>query len=288
MDLRESSQQAGTHFSQKFAVEQILFEKKSQFQHICVFHNTGLGRVLVLDNIVQTTELDEFIYHEMFAHVPLFSHPNPKSVLIIGGGDGGLLREVLRHPSVETVDMVEIDADVVHACRKFMPFICRDAYEDPRSNLIIDDALVYIQETEKTYDVILCDSTDPTGPSEALFSSAFFDMCSESLNSGGIFVNQCGIPFLRGNHHHKVIDDLGLVFSEVAAYQTTVPTYSGGPMVFVMATKNSGVIDLPVETINTRYTAAEFKTLCYNPAVHKAAFALPEYMTDPLWLKLRG
>lgn len=275
-------------YSQKFLVKKILFEKKSRFQHIVIFQNEAFGRVLVLDGIVQTTQMDEFIYHEMFAHIPLFAHNKPASVLIIGGGDGGLLREVLRHDVVTEVDMVEIDEDVVNACNRYMPTISKDAYSDPRTNLVIADAMDFIKETTKKYDVILADTTDPVGPSEILFSEYFFKECCNHLHKNGIFVNQCGIPFLSQNNHRKVGSLLSDTFGHVAFYQAAIPTYIGGPMVFAIASNDINNIKPDLSYLKKKYSAWGKRTLCYSPEFHISSFCLPNYMNDPLWLKLRG
>ena len=184
-------------YGQSFIVDEILFESKTDHQHLIIFNNEQFGRVMALDGVIQTTEKDEFIYHEMLTHVPLFAHGNAKRVLIIGGGDGGILREVLRHPEVEHVTMVEIDQAVVDMCKQYFPKHSDGAFDDPRVNLVIDDGVDFIVNNTELYDVIISDSTDPEGPGEVLFSSRFYKGCKESLTEGGILATQNGVSFMQ-------------------------------------------------------------------------------------------
>ena len=189
-------------YGQSFIVDEILFESKTDHQHLIIFNNEQFGRVMALDGVIQTTEKDEFIYHEMLTHVPLFAHGNAKRVLIIGGGDGGILREVLRHPEVEHVTMVEIDQAVVDMCKKYFPKHSDGAFDDPRVDLVIDDGVDFIvnnalDQSSEPYDVIISDSTDPEGPGEVLFSSRFYQGCKNSLSDGGILATQNGVSFMQ-------------------------------------------------------------------------------------------
>ncbi|WP_257287757.1 polyamine aminopropyltransferase, partial [Endozoicomonas sp. SESOKO2] len=188
-------------YGQSFSVDEMLFEQKTEHQHLVIFNNKMFGRMMALDGVIQTTEKDEFIYHEMMTHVPILTHGNARRVLIIGGGDGGILREVLKHKNVEHVTMVEIDGAVVDMCKKWLPNHSAGAYEDPRAHLVIDDGINFVSDREKTpdgsFDVIISDCTDPIGPGEVLFSSEFYAGCKRLLKEGGIFVAQNGVCFMQ-------------------------------------------------------------------------------------------
>ncbi|CAK8744111.1 Polyamine aminopropyltransferase [Sodalis praecaptivus] len=183
------------HFGQYFTVDNVLYRETTGQQDLVIFENAALGRVMALDGVVQTTERDEFIYHEMMAHVPLIAHGNAKKVLIIGGGDGGMLREVSRHPGVEQITMVEIDAGVVTFCQKYLPSHNAGAFDDPRFTLVIADGVDFVSQSSEKFDVIISDCTDPIGPGESLFTSDFYQGCARCLNQDGIFVAQNGVCF---------------------------------------------------------------------------------------------
>ena len=184
-------------YGQRFSIDNMLHEVRTEHQHLVIFENARMGRVMALDGVIQTTEADEFIYHEMLTHVPILAHGAARRVLIIGGGDGGMLREVAKHKSVERITMVEIDAGVVEFCRQYLPNHSAGAYDDPRFKLVIDDGVNFVNQTDETFDVIISDCTDPIGPGESLFTSAFYEGCARCLNEGGIFVAQNGVCFLR-------------------------------------------------------------------------------------------
>lgn len=208
-----------TGFGQYFSVEKVLYREKTDHQDLVIFENPVLGRVMALDGVVQTTERDEFIYHEMLTHVPLLAHGQAKKVLIIGGGDGGMLREVSRHPGVEQITMVEIDAGVIEFCRQYLPNHSAGAYDDPRFKLVIDDGVNFVNQTGETFDVIISDCTDPIGPGESLFTSAFYEGCARCLNEGGIFVAQNGVCFLQQDEAVNSHAKLSRYFTDVSFYQ---------------------------------------------------------------------
>lgn len=241
-----------------------------------------MGRVMALDGVVQTTERDEFIYHEMMTHVPLLAHGAAKSVLIIGGGDGAMLREVSRHPEVEKITMVEIDAGVVTFCRQYLPNHSAGAYDDPRFTLVIDDGVNFVNQTQEKFDVIISDCTDPIGPGESLFTSEFYAGCKASLNENGIFVAQNGVCFLQQdeavNSHRK----LSHYFGDVSFYQAAIPTYYGGIMTFAWASDNPALRQLDTATLQTRFKAAGLTCRYYTPAIHTGSFALPQYLLNAL------
>ncbi|WP_300002181.1 polyamine aminopropyltransferase [uncultured Cedecea sp.] len=271
-------------FGQYFAIDNVLYHEKTCHQDLIIFENAAFGRVMALDGVVQTTERDEFIYHEMMAHVPLFAHGQAKHVLIIGGGDGGMLREVARHKTVETITMVEIDAGVVSFCRQYLPNHSAGSYDDPRFKLVIDDGVNFVNQTSQTFDVIISDCTDPIGPGESLFTSAFYEGCHRCLNPNGIFVAQNGVCFLQQDEAIDSHRKLSHSFQDVSFYQAAIPTYFGGIMTFAWASDNPGMRHLSSELIQARFHKAGITCRYYNPAIHTAAFALPQYLQNALSL----
>ena len=269
-------------FGQYFTVDKELYREKTAHQDLIIFENAAMGRVMALDGVVQTTERDEFIYHEMMTHVPLLAHGAAKSVLIIGGGDGAMLREVSRHPEVEKITMVEIDAGVVTFCRQYLPNHSAGAYDDPRFTLVIDDGVNFVNQTQEKFDVIISDCTDPIGPGESLFTSEFYAGCKASLNENGIFVAQNGVCFLQQdeavNSHRK----LSHYFGDVSFYQAAIPTYYGGIMTFAWASDNPALRQLDTATLQTRFKAAGLTCRYYTPAIHPGSFALPQYLLNAL------
>ena len=203
-------------------------------------------------------------------------------VLIIGGGDGAMLREVTRHKNVESITMVEIDAGVVSFCRQYLPNHNAGSYDDPRFKLVIDDGVNFVNQTSQTFDVIISDCTDPIGPGESLFTSAFYEGCKRCLNPGGIFVAQNGVCFLQQEEAIDSHRKLSHYFSDVGFYQAAIPTYYGGIMTFAWATDNDALRHLSTEIIQARFLASGLKCRYYNPAIHTAAFALPQYLQDAL------
>ncbi|ATM97153.1 spermidine synthase [Yersinia frederiksenii] len=270
------------NFGQYFSVENILYREKTEHQDLVIFENPVLGRVMALDGVVQTTERDEFIYHEMMTHVPLLAHGQAKKVLIIGGGDGAMLREVSRHKNIDQITMVEIDAGVVEFCRQYLPNHSAGAYDDPRFKLVIDDGVNFVNQTTEKFDVIISDCTDPIGPGESLFTSAFYEGCARSLNEGGIFVAQNGVCFLQQDEAVDSHNKLSHYFKDVSFYQAAIPTYYGGIMTFAWATQNPQLRQLDITTLQQRFAEAGLTCRYYNPAIHVGSFALPQYLLDAL------
>lgn len=263
-----------------FDIEEILYEGKSPFQDILIFRHAEFGRVLTLDGIVQTTEEDEYIYHEMLNHVPLLVHPNPKRVLVIGGGDGGSIREILHHPSIEKITMVDLDGQVVDLCRKYMPKLSNGAFEDPRVELLIGDGVAFVKECEEKFDVIICDSTDPFGPGKVLFSQEFYHDCAMLLTEHGILTTQNGVPYSNGTIITETHDALSPNFSHVRFYVAPVPTYIGGFMAFAFATNDPRNKKCSRRKLQKRLKQLDGSMRYYTPKIHKASFALPQYILD--------
>lgn len=266
--------------SQNFRIDKMYFEQKTEHQHLMIFHNAMLGRVMTLDGVVQTTELDEFIYHEMMAHVPIFAHGQARQVLIIGGGDGGMLREVLRHQDVEHVTMVEIDSAVIDMAKEFLPNHSAGAFDDERAHIVIADGMDYVRQTDDRFDVIISDSTDPIGPGEVLFTDDFYAQCKRILNTGGVMATQNGVPFFQIDEVKNTRQRMSAHFADQTFYSAAVPTYYGGIMTFAWGTDNTALRETTIEELQARYQKAGFKTRYYSPMIHQASFALPQYVQD--------
>lgn len=213
---------------QTFSNTETVYEEKSDFWDLIVFENPVFGRVLAIDGTIQLTEKDEYMYHEMMAHVPLMTHAEPSSVLIIGGGDGGVLREVLKHESVKRVVLVELDSQVMSITSKYLPSVPQSSFEDPRVEVVFQDAAEYVKVAPEKFDVILCDSTDPIGPAAVLFTSEFYGNCKQLLKEKGIFVIQSGAPFLQKEELEMTYQNRFPHFNHVTYYGFACPTYSGG------------------------------------------------------------
>jgi len=269
-------------YGQAFKQENVLFEVKTEHQELVIFKNEHFGNVMALDGIIQTTEKDEFVYHEMMVHVPLFTHGNAKSVLIIGGGDGGILREVCKHKGVEKITQVEIDAKVIEMCKQYFPGHSNGAFDDPRVNIVINDGMKFVAECQEKYDVIISDSTDPIGPGEVLFTKDFYSYCHNILNPGGIFVAQNGVAYMQLEEVSTSYKRLGASFKSRTFYSAAVPTYIGGIMTFAWASDNDDYLQLDQNILQRRYAEADIATKYYNPAVHVGSFALPNYILEAL------
>jgi len=269
-------------YGQLFGVDEVFFEHRTDHQHLLIFRNSRFGRVMTLDGVVQTTERDEFIYHEMLAHTPILAHGKARRVLIVGGGDGGMLREVCRHQSVEHITQVEIDASVVEMSKQHLPKHSQGAYDDPRLELVIADGMRYVREASDTFDVIISDSTDPIGPGEVLFTQDFYAACRARLNPGGVLVTQNGVPFMQLAEVKSTAQRLAKTFADWHFYGAAVPTYIGGIMTFAWASDDATLRQVPLATLQERYQAAGIKTRYYNPAIHQAAFALPQYILEAI------
>jgi spermidine synthase len=270
------------HWGQRLKVDKILFEDKTEHQHLIIFENASHGRVMVLDGAVQVTLADEWVYHEMMAHVPLFALNEPKSVLVIGGGDGGILREVLKHPTVKVATLCEIDRTVIDMSIKHFPEVSDGAFDHAKTDIIIDDGVKFVGETNLRFDAILVDSTDPVGPGAVLFTKAFYAACRRCLKKGGVLVTQNGVPFMQPAELQASVAHFRALFADGRCYLATVPTYVGGQMAFGWASDDAKLRATKLGEIRERFVAANFATKYYTPAVHKAAFALPAYIEQLL------
>ena len=261
-------------------VSRHLYAKKSNYQQIDIFETPEFGRVLVLDGNVMLTERDEFIYDEMMTHVPMAVHPGIRDVLVIGAGDGGVVRELTRYDRVRRIDLVEMDPQVVEACREFLPGnACR--MDDRRVHIHFENALRFIRSREAAYDLIIVDSTDPFGPSEGLFTREFYGSCYNALREDGIMVNQQGSPFYSEDaeamkrSHKRIVN----TFPISKVYQAHIPTYAAGYWLFGFASKKYH----PINDLNAEdWKALNLRTRYYTPRLHTGAFALPAFLEDML------
>jgi len=257
----------------------------SAFQDILIFESAGHGRVMVLDGCIQITERDEFVYQEMLAHVPLLAHGAAANVLIIGAGDGGVLRRVVQHRNVARAVMVEIDGEVIRLAREFLPSIGGDAWTHPRAEVIVGDGIDYVRRApDGSFDVIIVDSTDPAGVGEVLFTDAFYANCARILTDRGLVVNQCGVPFMQADELAQTSARRRKFFPHVSAYVASVPTYVGGLMTLGIASKDAGVGRQGVAEIAARAEAAGVlgTTAYWTPAIHVGSFDLPPYIARHL------
>jgi len=276
-----------------YALTAELRHEKTPYQELRVVETETFGRALILDGVVQTTERDEFFYHEMITHVPMFAHPCPRRVLVVGGGDGGVVRELLKHRTVEKVDLVEIDARVPASAREFLPFLAA-SLDDPRVNLIVGDGAEFVEGRDHAYDVAIVDCTDPVGvpdftepprhgppagegPAATLFRPSFYAALARALQPGGVFSCQVESPFYHPEVLVKACRVVGRYFPVVRIYLGPVPTYPGGWWGYVAGSHGPDPALPPeqarVEEIVTRY---------YTRETHRAAFALPRYLQEML------
>jgi spermidine synthase len=272
-------------WGQRFRFTRQLARVKSPFQDIAVFETESHGRVLTLDGIVQITERDEFVYQEMLTHVPLLAHGNAKRVLIIGAGDGGVLKHVLMHKSVEHALMAEIDGEVIRLSKEFLSGIGGDAWTDPRAEVLVGDGIDYVKKAaDGAYDVIIVDSTDPIGVGEVLFTDEFYQNAARILSAHGVIVNQCGVPFMQADELYETSLRRGKFFPHVTAYVAAVPTYVGGYMTLGWAGKDPALTAIPAAEIAKRAEAAGItgKSQYWTPQIHEAAFWLPPYIAKHL------
>ena len=256
-----------------FTVKDVLYEGRSKFQRIEIVRNKDYGRVLLLDGLVQTTERDEFYYHEMLVHPALCSHARPDRVLVIGGGDGGALREVLKHP-VKKAWLVEIDGKVIEACRRHFPWL-KAAFKDPRAELVVEDGNVFIDKVRETFDVILVDSSDPVGPSTVLHQEAFYRKLRSKLRPGGIIAAQAGSLMLHLDSHARKARFLKRTFRHARLYLGPVPTYPVGTWCYDFL---SDKVD--PDKIKTLYIPDGLRY--FNRDIYRAAFALPTFLAERL------
>jgi spermidine synthase len=268
-------------FRMTYQVDKVLYELQTGHQHLVLFEQPYFGKMLMLDGATQISKKDEFIYQEMMSHVPLFAHGNPRDVLIIGGGDCGIAEEVLKHKTVKSLTLVEIDPKVVEFAKEHFPEFTQPVFADKRFESIIDDGAKYVAKTDRRFDVIIVDSTDPQGPGKILFGEKFYSSCRRCMKKGAVLVTQNGVPFFQKKELASTMSKFRRLFADAACYVAAIPVYIGGHMAMGFASDNKRLRQQPVKTIAQRYRkAGRFKTMYWTPEVHAAAFALPRFIAD--------
>jgi spermidine synthase len=268
-------------FRMTYEVERVLYEMQTKHQHLVLFEHKFFGKMLMLDGATQVTTADEFIYHEMMTHVPIFAHGNAREVLIVGGGDCGIAEEVLKHKAVKRLTQVEIDASVVEFSKEHFPEFTRKVLADKRFDLIIDDGMNYVAKTDRRFDVIIVDSTDPQGPGKVLFSQKFYAACRRCMRKGAVMVTQNGVPIFQPGELKSGVAKFRRLFTDGTCYVAAIPTYVGGHMAMGWATNNKKLRQETAATIAGRYRkAGRFPTRYWTPEIHVAAFALPRFIAD--------
>jgi spermidine synthase len=254
-------------------VKRTLHTEQTEFQYLEMAETEEWGNMLFLDGMVMTSQRDEFVYHEMVAHVPLFTHPNPENVLVVGGGDGGVIREILKHPSVKKATLAEIDGKVIEYSKIHLPEIAGEL-ENPRVEVKVGDGFMHIAESEQEYDVIMVDSTEPVGPAVNLFTKGFYAGISKALKEDGIFVAQCDNPWFKADLIRQVQADVKEIFPITRLYTANIPTYPSGLWCFTIGSKKHD----PLAVEDSRFF--DIETKYYTKELHKACFALPKFVQD--------
>ena len=264
-----------------YAAEKVIHETRTAHQHLVLFEHGHFGKMLMLDGATQVAARDEFIYHEMMTHVPLLAHGRAKEVLIVGGGDCGIAEEALKHEAIRRLTQVEIDESVVAFAKRHFPEFTRPVFGDKRFESVIGDGMKYVAETERRFDVIIVDSTDPQGPGAILFTREFYAACRRCLRPGGVMVTQSGVPFLQPDELVASVGHFKALFADAGCYVAAIPTYVGGHMAMGWASRRRMLRRHPLRTIAARYRrAGSFKTKYWTPEVHVAAFALPRFIAE--------
>ncbi|MGX9707054.1 polyamine aminopropyltransferase [Laceyella tengchongensis] len=274
MDLWYTEKQTKNH-GITTKINKTLYHDKSEFQTLDVIETAEFGNMLVLDGMVMTTDRDEFVYHEMITHVAMNTHPNPKRVLVVGGGDGGAIREILRYPSVEQAVLAEIDGKVIEASKQFFPKIA-SGLDDPRVDIQVADGIQHVRDNKGKYDVILVDSTEPVGPAVGLFQKPFYEEIYEALKEDGIMVAQTESPWFNRDLIRQVFRDISSTFPITRLYTASIPTYPSGLWSFTIGSKKYdplAVDEAKLHRFDTRY---------YRPELHKALFSLPAFVLELL------
>lgn len=262
-------------------IDRVLFSEQTPFQKVEVYETDTWGNMMTIDGMVMLSEKDEFVYHEMLSHVGMFAHPNPQRVLVIGGGDGGTAREVMRHPSVMQVDMVEIDEVVVEASKQFLPDV--GDWTNPKLNVIFEDGIEFVKDISEPYDLIIVDGSDPVGPAEGLFENEFIQACYDGLTEEGVLIAQTESPWISEYHNSmdQVFNALGKIFQISMMYLAYIPLYPSGMWSFSFASK--GIDPLSEETVTrVKEGLQQFDNNLkyYNAEIHKSCFALPNFVAD--------
>jgi spermidine synthase len=268
-------------FRMSYRVDEVLYELQTEHQHLVLFKQPYFGKMLMLDGATQISGRDEFIYQEMMAHVPLFAHGSAGDVLIIGGGDCGIAEEVLKHRTVKHLTQVEIDPKVIEFAKEHFPEFARPVFADNRFESVIGDGAKYVAKTDRRFDAIIVDSTDPQGPGKVLFSEKFYAGCKRCLKTGGVIVTQNGVPFFQEKELAGTMSKFNRLFADATCYVAAIPVYIGGHMAMGFASNDKRLRRHPAKALAQRYRkAGSFKTRYWTPEVHVAAFAQPRFIAD--------
>ena len=257
---------------------ELIVKKRTPFQDLKIYHTSRFSKMLTLNGAIQTTEGDEFIYHEMLTHPVLFLHNHPQKVLIIGGGDGGALREVLQHKEVEEVSLVEIDKEVIELSQQHLSSICKNSFNNKKVKVFIEDGAEFVKKTSEKFDVTIIDSPDPIGVAKTLFSKKFYRQIFTILKEDGIMIRQSGSTFLQQKELRENYKTLTKIFPFVNVELVAIPTYIGGFFSFLVASKKIDPTKVDTNSLEKKFTLLKLKTKYYNPHIHKASFILPEYV----------
>ncbi len=268
------------NIGQFFKIDEIILKKKTKYQEILIFKNKKIGKILAIDNIIQTTSFDEFIYHEMICFIPIFSHKNPKNILIIGGGDGGCLKEILKINYINSITLVELDKKIIKYSKKYLYEIHKNSFYNKKIKILIDDGFIFLKKNTQKYDIIIIDSTDPIGPGKALFSKKFYTYCKNSLNENGIIVGQNGTYMYQKKNIINNFKIFKKLFQFQGFYQATIPTYFGGNMLFIWGSNNIDLKKINLKNLKNKIKLFHFKY--YNFSIHINSFYLPQYLLNKL------
>ena len=261
-------------------VRRTLFEGRSGQQHLVIAESVRFGTLVMLDGVTQLTSADEYVYHEMLSHLPILAHGAVRRVLIVGGGDGALAEEILKHRDIEHITIVEIDPWVVGVSKRHLKDVNHGSFDDPRLELVIADGKDWAASTGEQFDLIVVDSTDPSGPGEPLFQESFYADCRRILQPGGLIVTQNGVPFFQAAELEGSMRAFNHLFADATCYIAAVPTYIGGFMAFGWGTDNPALRSVSLATLTERLAASGIETSYYTPEVHLASFALPRFILD--------
>ncbi|GAB6018562.1 hypothetical protein CHUAL_000257 [Chamberlinius hualienensis] len=268
-------------FYQSIEVDEVLVDEKSKYQHVLLFKSKMFGKVLTLDNAVQLSEFDEFSYQEMISFLPLNSHPDPRQVLVIGGGDGGVIREVVKHPAVQSVHLCEIDERVIEVSKQHLPFMAT-GFTSPKLTLHIGDGNEFMAKHSATFDIIITDSSDPVGPAKELFQQPYYEAIKKALKPGGIACCQCESMWFNLDLIKQMVTFCKTIFPVVAYAYTTIPSYPGGHIGFILCgTSPDTIFSEPVIKL-TKEEVKSMKLKYYNSEIHKSAFVLPQFVLEAL------
>ncbi|WP_392454715.1 spermidine synthase [Chryseomicrobium aureum] len=261
------------NFGITMKINKTLHVEQTEWQFLEMAETAEWGNMLFLDGMVMTSQKDEFVYHEMVAHVPLFTHPNPENVLVVGGGDGGVIREVMKHPKVKKATLVDIDGKVIEYSKKYLPEIAGEL-DNPRVEVIVGDGFMHIAKSENEYDVIMVDSTEPMGPAVDLFTKGFYAGIHKALKEDGLFVAQSDNPWFKADLIKQVQSDVKEIFPITKLYTANIPTYPSGLWCFTIGSKKHDPLNVPAEQFH------DIDTKYYTKELHTAAFVLPKFVKD--------